>query len=93
MAWSSDSYARPIPDSHRRRSGSAALDLCWVACGRFDAHFEYRLSPWDFAAGMMICAQAGGSCTDAEGKPASLHSRGIVASNGRLHAAVLLAMG
>ncbi len=45
-----------------RRLGSAALDLAWVACGRFDAFFEYRLSPWDFAAGALLVAEAGGCC-------------------------------
>jgi myo-inositol-1(or 4)-monophosphatase len=67
-----------------RRFGSAALDLSWVACGRFDAYFEYKLSPWDFAAGMLLVREAGGRCTDAAGAPASLRSTGIAASNGLL---------
>lgn len=51
-----------------RRSGSAAYDICSVACGRTDAYFEMLLSPWDFAAGRIILAEAGGKCTDFDGK-------------------------
>ncbi len=68
-----------------RRFGSAALDLCWVACGRFDAYFEYKLSVWDFAAGRLIVNEAGGCCTDQQGNTLTLSSPGIVASNGILH--------
>ncbi len=68
-----------------RRFGSAALDLCWVACGRFDAYFEYKLSVWDFAAGMLIVNEAGGICTNQQGIPMSLNSSGIAASNGFFH--------
>jgi len=49
-----------------RRFGSAALDCCWVGCGRFDAYFEYRLSPWDFAAGAMIAREAGARVSTCE---------------------------
>ncbi len=68
-----------------RRFGSAALDLCWVACGRFDAYFEYKLSPWDFAAGMLIVNEAGGHCTNSSNNSLDLNSEGIVASNKLLH--------
>ena len=68
-----------------RRFGSAALDLCWVACGRFDAYFEYKLSLWDFAAGMLILEEAGGRCTDPEGSLFNLNSTGIAVSNGKFH--------
>ncbi len=68
-----------------RRLGSAALDLCWVACGRFDGYFEYRLSPWDFAAGMLLVREAGGRCSDREGMELRLTSKSVVASNGRIH--------
>ncbi len=68
-----------------RRFGSAALDLCWVACGRFDAYFEYKLSTWDFAAGMLILKEAGGHCTDQKGGRLDLESTGIAASNGKFH--------
>jgi myo-inositol-1(or 4)-monophosphatase len=66
-----------------RRLGSAALDLAWVACGRYDGHWEVRLSPWDVAAGMLIVREAGGTVTASDGGPAS--HRDIVATNGRIH--------
>lgn len=72
-----------------RRTGSAALDLCWLACGRTDAYFEYELSPWDYAAGMLIVQEAGGVCTDRLGEPLGLESTGVIASNGPLHRAFL----
>jgi len=68
-----------------RRLGSAALDLCWVACGRFDAYFEYTLSTWDFAAGMLIVEEAGGCCSDQAGGSLDLNSSGIAVSNGNFH--------
>jgi len=68
-----------------RRFGSAALDLCWVACGRFDAYFEYKISIWDFAAGMLIVNEAGGECSDHFGNQLNLDSAGVAVSNGRLH--------
>lgn len=68
-----------------RRIGSAALDLCYVACGRCDAYFEYRLSPWDFAAGMLLVTEAGGTFRDSDGSDNGLLSKGVVCSNGRLH--------
>ncbi len=74
-----------------RRTGSAALDLCWLACGRTDAYFEYELSPWDYAAGMLIVQEAGGVCTDRTGQSLGLESTGVIASNGPLHR-VFLAM-
>ena len=64
-----------------RRTGSAALDMCWVACGRFDGYFEYRLSPWDFSAAMLIIREAGGVCVDKTGKPLGVKSENVVASN------------
>lgn len=72
-----------------RRFGSAALDLCWVACGRFDAYFEYKLSTWDFAAGMLILEEAGGHCSDQKGRDLNLDSTGIIVSNGKFHDAFL----
>ena len=68
-----------------RRSGSAALDMCWVACGRFDGYFEYLLSVWDFAAGMLIVREAGGACDDRAGNPIALTATSIATSNGRIH--------
>ena len=52
-----------------RRMGAAALDLCWVACGRTQGFFEYHLEPWDFAAGSLIIEEAGGRCADRHGAP------------------------
>ena len=68
-----------------RRTGSAALDLCWLACGRIDAYFEYELSVWDYAAGMLIVREAGGTCTDRLGEPLGLRSMGVLCSNGHFH--------
>jgi len=64
-----------------RRFGAAALDLCWIACGRFDAFFEYRLSVWDFAAAALIIREAGGRTEDRSGRPADLTSSSVVAAN------------
>lgn len=68
-----------------RRTGSAALDLCWTAAGRFDAYFEFDLNPWDFAAGWLILSEAGGVATETDGTPLSLQSREIACSGRELH--------
>jgi myo-inositol-1(or 4)-monophosphatase len=68
-----------------RRCGSAALDLCWVAAGRFDGFWEHGLSPWDVAAGIVVLREAGGIVTDGEGNPQALTGKAIVAANSRLH--------
>ena len=67
-----------------RRLGSAALDLAYVACGRFDAFFEYSLAPWDVAAGAYLVEAAGGQVSDFEGGANYLLGRTIIASNGPL---------
>lgn len=67
-----------------RRCGSAALDLCFVACGSFDAYFEASIKPWDVAAGWLIVEEAGGLVTDRCGSPYTFHHP-ILASNGILH--------
>jgi myo-inositol-1(or 4)-monophosphatase len=72
-----------------RRAGSAALDLCDVACGRFEAFWEYRLAPWDVAAGILIIREAGGIVTDLDGKPAEVKHGPIVAGNPTMHAWLL----
>jgi len=72
-----------------RRAGSAALDLCNVACGRFDGFWEFNLNPWDTAAGVLMVEEAGGNVTDFSGGPFQLNSRETVASNGLVHAAML----
>ena len=68
-----------------RRFGSAALDLCHVASGLYGAFFEYQLSAWDFAAGMVIVQEAGGQVTNGRGEPLTLKRSSILASNGKLH--------
>jgi myo-inositol-1(or 4)-monophosphatase len=72
-----------------RRPGSAALDLCSVACGRFDGFWEFNLNPWDTAAGVLIVEEAGGQVTDFRGGPFQLASRETLASNGLVHAALI----
>lgn len=65
-----------------RRSGSAALDLCSVACGRADVYFELQVSPWDFAAGKLIVEEAGGVVTSLEGAPLTFDGKtSIIAKN------------
>ena len=68
-----------------RRAGSAALDLCYVACGRFDGFWELDLCPWDSAAGMLITREAGGVVTKFDGSPYSPYDRNILATNGHIH--------
>lgn len=68
-----------------RRMGTAALDFCAVAAGHFGGFFEYYLSPWDFAAGMLIVEEAGGTVTNSRGEPMPLAAGGVVVSNGILH--------
>lgn len=68
-----------------RRAGSAALDLCYVACGRMDGFWEFNLNPWDTAAGVLIAEEAGGMVTDFSGGPFQLNSRETLASNRLIH--------
>ncbi len=67
-----------------RRWGAAALDLAFVAAGRFDAFFEFKLSPWDVAAGCLMVREAGGLLSDIEGKPYAMGGASILATNGHL---------
>ncbi|MBN2547616.1 MAG: inositol monophosphatase [Anaerolineales bacterium] len=74
-----------------RRLGSAALDLCYVAAGRFDGFWEIRLSPWDVAAGALIASQAGARVTDIRGQPDYLKPPiSILAANAAIHAQMLV---
>ncbi|CAG5078237.1 inositol monophosphatase family protein [Parvicella tangerina] len=72
-----------------RRIGAAALDLCYVACGRFDAFFELALQPWDVAAGSIIVKEAGGQCTDFSGGQAYIYGKSLVSSNLKVHEQIL----
>ncbi len=68
-----------------RRLGSAAIDLCWVAAGRFDGFYEHKLAAWDSAAGFLIVQEAGGKVSDFEGNPYSPYQPHILATNGLIH--------
>ena len=69
-----------------RRLGAAALDLCYIACGRASGFWEFELSPWDFAAGKLLIEEAGGKVTGKHGEEVSVTNRSfVVASNGRIH--------
>jgi myo-inositol-1(or 4)-monophosphatase len=72
-----------------RRTGTAALDLCYVAAGRFDGFWELKLNPWDTAAGVLIVREAGGRVTDFAGSTFSIYGQEMAASNGRIHDAML----
>ena len=95
-----DTYTRPgqifthfrkmvLSSQGVRRDGSAALNLCYVACGRFDGFWELRLKPWDTAAGMLILREAGGRVTDYSGARFKPEMQEILASNGRVHREML----
>lgn len=68
-----------------RRAGSAALDLCYVAAGRFDGFWELKLHPWDTAAGILIIKQAGGKISDFRGGKYSIYDKYLLTTNGRIH--------
>lgn len=68
-----------------RRLGSAAIDLCWVASGRFDGFYEHNLQAWDSAAGSLIVEEAGGRVSDFEGEEYSPYKRRVLATNGKIH--------
>jgi len=72
-----------------RRDGSAALDLCYVAAGRFDGFWELKLHPWDIAAGTLLVEEAGGMVTDFGGGTLDIYGQEILASNGRVHAEMI----
>jgi len=75
-----------------RRLGSAAMDLCWVAAGRFDGFYEHKLQAWDSAAGFLIVEEAGGKVTDYKGENYSPYQPSILATNGKIHAEMLTAI-
>jgi myo-inositol-1(or 4)-monophosphatase len=72
-----------------RRDGSAAIDLAYVACGRFDGFWEDGLSPWDTAAGVLLIEEAGGKVSNFDNQPLSIYTLKVLASNGLVHDAML----
>jgi len=72
-----------------RRDGSAAIDMAYVACGRFDGFWEEGLNPWDVAAGKLLIEEAGGVITYYDGSPFSIYKPPLCASNGRIHSQML----
>jgi myo-inositol-1(or 4)-monophosphatase len=72
-----------------RRPGSAALDLCYVAVGRFDGYWELKIHPWDVAAGSLMVTEAGGRVTDFKNRPYNIYADEIIASNGLIHREML----
>ena len=72
-----------------RRAGSAALDLCYLSCGRLDAYWEFNLNPWDTAAGVLLVEEAGGKVTNFSGGPFNIDSREVLGSNTLLHGELL----
>jgi len=86
-----DNYARlSLLTQGVRRMGSAALDLAYVACGRFEGYWELRLNPWDVAAGGLIAQEAGATVTDMQGKPDFISKpQSILAANPKIHALVM----
>lgn len=72
-----------------RRDGVAAIDLCYVACGRYDGFWELDLWPWDTAAGRLILEEAGGQVTRFDGAPYTIYDKQILASNGKIHKSMI----
>ncbi len=68
-----------------RRLGSAALDLAYIASGRFDGFWEVNLNPWDMAAGVLLVEEAGGRVTNFLGRPSSIYLKQVLATNGKIH--------
>ena len=76
-----------------RRDGSAALDMCYLACGRFDGFWELKLKPWDTAAGLLILREAGGMATRLDGSAYDILRPDILASNGLIHEQMIAVIG
>ncbi|HEX6729234.1 MAG TPA: inositol monophosphatase family protein, partial [Pyrinomonadaceae bacterium] len=72
-----------------RRDGSAAIDLAYIACGRFDGFWEDGLNTWDMAAGALLIKEAGGRITNFEDEPLDIYTKKVVASNGLIHSSML----
>jgi len=76
-----------------RRDGSAAIDLAYLACGRFDGFWEDGLNAWDVAAGLLLIEEAGGQISDFNGKPIDIYEAKVLASNGLIHDAMMHVLG
>lgn len=88
--WVMETLGRVLPLTRDvRRLGSAALDLCYTARGTFAGYYEINLKPWDVAAGILILEEAGGRVSGVDGAPYTLERRILVASNGRIHDALV----
>jgi myo-inositol-1(or 4)-monophosphatase len=74
-----------LSDIPIRRLGSAALDICWTACGKFDGFWEYNLNPWDVAGGSLILTEAGGKLSNFSGNEFNVYEKEILATNGKIH--------
>ena len=92
--WVMDTMEKLLPCTRDiRRLGSAAMDLCYVAKGTFSGFYEINLKPWDVAAGILIVEEAGGKVSGSDGGPYTLEQRIIVASNDRIHNALVGQLG
>lgn len=78
-------YQTSIRSQGVRRAGAAAIDLAYVSCGRLDLFWEFRLNPWDIAAGVLLLEEAGGKITDMHGAPVQLRCPHLLATNAKLH--------
>lgn len=76
-----------------RRDGAAAMDLCYVACGKLDGFWEFKLSPWDVAAGVLILQEASGKVTNFSGGKYDLYDKEIIATNSLIHTELLKQLG
>jgi myo-inositol-1(or 4)-monophosphatase len=76
-----------------RQTGSAALNLCYVAAGRLDGYWERGIQPWDVSAGALLVAEAGGEASNREGGPFNAQDRVVVATNGLLHQELIAILG
>jgi myo-inositol-1(or 4)-monophosphatase len=94
VARNLEAFARVVPVARAvRRPGAAALDVCFVACGRYDGFWELDLKPWDVAAAALVVQEAGGTVTNLGGAPYRWGDDGMVATNGHLHARLLDLLG
>ena len=75
-----------------RRTGACAVDMAWVAAGRWDAYWERALNAWDMAPGVILVQEAGGTATAVDGSPLDLHGQNVCVSNGAVHGVLIEAL-